>query len=572
MPIHSDNPLIRARAASARLWASCALGLVLLVPLSGARAAEIHSNGQGGGRWSEPTTWHGSEVPGPEDTVVIAMRDRVTFDRDDSKRISCRALHLDPESVLTFATGTQRLTLTVAGRIDAYGTIRIDGTSSDIGVREIRLVGEPADRRIRLREHAALLLYGSESRAAEMPNVRLVAGEPDTDETPEPAHLVADGKVMVDLHHSRIDQINIDLANLDNSGGSRERLNLIGNHFTGQSTLRLEACDTPVVRHNHFQADANRPPTTAIMAVESKLIQIQHNIIEGPYATAIRLDTDTNSTIAETRIIGVTERGVDLRHAIDTSLQRLRIDGDGAAEGVQVYRSDEGVLLEQVHVANAQRGYRFDRSRAQLTDCSARDLEVSEESGAGVAVDLSRAAVQLVNTPFEPDQIAIDPSGNPPNGAPYVQTMQYVIVRVTAGQWAPDARDGEAAVSHRDTGAEQTAELPAGLRVRLQTSEASGGVPENGADLNVRNSPVPVSRTGLTPMPRSQHALTVRSWHIDRTGEFRQAPFYDLIVEARAQDTSNSRKTLLTRRVEPRADWFRPEPNAPEPTIELSLP
>src|SRR5438067_915742 len=46
-----------------------ALASVLLAGAAGAK--EIHSNGLGGGRWSDTTTWRGGAVPGEEDDAVI---------------------------------------------------------------------------------------------------------------------------------------------------------------------------------------------------------------------------------------------------------------------------------------------------------------------------------------------------------------------------------------------------------------------------------------------------------------------------------------------------------------------
>ena len=51
------------------------LTLAVLALAHPAMAAEIHSNGRGGGKWDDPATWHSGVVPAADDTVVIAMRD-----------------------------------------------------------------------------------------------------------------------------------------------------------------------------------------------------------------------------------------------------------------------------------------------------------------------------------------------------------------------------------------------------------------------------------------------------------------------------------------------------------------
>src|SRR5215471_6089991 len=117
-----------------RVLASVLLVTALGLLTAGVRAAEIHSNGRGGGEWSDPATWRGKAAPGPDDDVVIARGDAVVFDRNDdhvkfsetgaalvgsaataigprtlgagavllagvSGKASCRQLHIDPKGV-----------------------------------------------------------------------------------------------------------------------------------------------------------------------------------------------------------------------------------------------------------------------------------------------------------------------------------------------------------------------------------------------------------------------------------------------------------------------------------------
>lgn len=600
MPTHNDiiKRVRRFAAVSAALAA-----LLLVAPLASAGGEEIHSNGRGGGLWSEPETWHGNRVPGPEDTVVIAMRDRVEFDRDDREEPTCGALYLDPEAVLTFREGRHRRTLSVAGPVESYGTIRVDGTGDRRGQYEIRLVAEGPSveqRTIHLRENAGLMLYGHEQHRGNQRNVRLIAGreiDPEADDETQieriPGRIVADGDVMFDVHHAHVHDVEIELANLDNSGGTRERLNIIGCYLTGHTTLRLENCDTPVVRNSHFHTDDDAEPYQAVRLVDNDLAQLTNNRFEGPYNRALHINPDNNSTIADTEIVGVTNRGMYLRSVTDTAIRNVRIDGEGASTGIWVQSSRGGALLERVRVRDVEQAFRFRHSRAQLSDCSAEGLRVEEEGDPGVALYLYRSSVRLINSPFDPDEIEINDGGSPPGDDPYLQTMQHVIVRVVPAEKADDA-DAEAELEQRAERAAQAGQagqsgqagqamsrrqhgmseldLPPGLQVRLQTAEESGGVPEGRADLNVRNSPVPVSRTtGLTPLPRSQRALAVQSWRYDRDAEFRQAPFYELIVEARTGE-DGAHETLVSRTIEPGVDWFRANPNAPEPTVEVRLP
>src|SRR4029434_10534167 len=63
-------------------------------------AAEVTTNGTGGGSWNDPTTWRGGAVPKGEDEVTIRKGDAVVFDRSDDGQALCAKLLSDPESAL----------------------------------------------------------------------------------------------------------------------------------------------------------------------------------------------------------------------------------------------------------------------------------------------------------------------------------------------------------------------------------------------------------------------------------------------------------------------------------------
>jgi hypothetical protein len=88
--------------------------------------------------------------------------------------------------------------------------------------------------------------------------------------------------------------------------------------------------------------------------------------------------------------------------------------------------------------------------------------------------------------------------------------------------------------------------------------------------MNVRNSPVPVSPAGWTPLPRSLRALIVRAWSVTGAGVVKEAPFYDL--EVTTSDTAGVARVVKTQVVEPKADWVRLDPQAAQATVEVSLP
>src|SRR5207248_1848768 len=111
-------------------------------------AAEIASNGFGGGAWSDPASWRGKKVPGPDDDIIIQKNDVVVFDRGDTGKPTCRKLQIDPRGGLTFKTGAGKLVLAVTEPIETYGAIRLDGTKSASDEFELRLIGDAAGKRL----------------------------------------------------------------------------------------------------------------------------------------------------------------------------------------------------------------------------------------------------------------------------------------------------------------------------------------------------------------------------------------------------------------------------------------
>ncbi len=542
VPIHSK------RCCSAALRVSWIVAAFVGLATTAWGSVEIHSNGSGGGRWSEPSTWHGGQVPGSTDTVVIAMRDQVEFDVDDSDRDSCAALFLDPEALLSFRPGRDSRTLSVGGAIESYGTIRIDATGDRRARYTLRLTAAEADqRRIILREHASLLVYGHDALADE-PNVAIVAE--DT------AILSANRRVMLDLHYARIHNLQLNLVNLDNSGGANERLNIIGNQFNGSSSLHLEQCDSPMLRGNRFAHGSSPPPMLAVSLDKCALVQLVDTMITGSYRTAVRVTNDTSSNLVDLRIGGARNTGLIIRGSTDTSLRTIRLDGANGTDGMVIHHSK--CILENVSVTGFRTGFGLRQSRVQMADSSFVGGTAEDDGDAMmVALRLNASHVRLINSTIRPEEIHIVGNERPPDGDGYAEALQYLVVQAIP---AGGRRGGEWDVQ----------DLPRGLRVRVQTSADSGGVPAGRADPNVRNSPMPFSSRGLTALASSRRAITVRSWRYDRSGELHQAPFYDLVVEAPQQD--GTYKTLVEKVIEPTGDWFRADLNSAVPTVEVTLP
>jgi hypothetical protein len=499
-------------------------------------AAEIHSNGEGGGPWTAASTWHGGRVPSTADVAVVAMRDTVVFDGAEAEGLSCRALYIDPEGAFTFKAGDQRLALTVAGPVESYGAIRIDATESPRAVMELRLGGPaPADRVLRLMKGASFLAYGTEGMATGARNVRVSAVSPADGSTRLPVVLIAGEETMVDIHFSRLADVVIEASGLDNTGArSRERLNILGNQFTGLARVSLTACDTPTIRNNRFQSSRTPLEEPAIAVNLCKLAEIRGNRIEGSgYTHGVRALSDVDASIAENVIsdcgIGVAAQGNNVMikdDFISGASTGLRLDGAVA-------------VVENVAIEKAAAPLHLSKSSAQLTS-----LRVGEGPADAPLLALESSAVTLLNANIGADRIRT--SGPAPAGG-WVESMQYLIVKVSG-------------------------KLPAATEVAVRTAAVSGGVPVGKADLNVRNSPAFLSAEGLTPLPSSLKPLIVRSWRIGADGKKVNAPFYDLTLSSRPTAAGEQPKMLKTQVIEPTDAWFRAEPNKTEATVEVTLP
>jgi hypothetical protein len=64
--------------------------------------------------------------------------------------------------------------------------------------------------------------------------------------------------------------------------------------------------------------------------------------------------------------------------------------------------------------------------------------------------------------------------------------------------------------------------------------------------------------------------VIVRAWSVTGAGVVKDSPFYDLDVTA--ADPTGSVRVVSTQVVEPKTDWIRPDPQAAQATVEVSLP
>jgi len=529
------------------------MGLIIgcMVIAAVARGEEIHSNGTGGGNWSDAETWHGGKVPAADDVAVIAMRDSVVFDGNDAGRTTCKQLYLDPESVLSFKAGEAKCTFTVAGLVESYGTIKIDASEAIKGAVEFRLAGPTDDERtIRLMPNGALLVYGNKELPAEGRNITFTtpqpqtpaAGTPEAPALPAPPHvlgkILADSDVMLDLQYARLIDVGMEVRSIDNTGAkANQRLNVIGNSFNGICRMYLATCDTPAVRGNRFDCGKLSVGQPAILLDSCKLGEVKGNRVSGAgYAVGIQIQNDVDSTAIDNVIDGCA-RGLHW-HGRTAMMKGNKITN--CAIGLSGHTATG--VVEDTTIDGSKVYFEFYYSTMQFTNC-----HIGEVAKDGCALSLNQqAGVTLLNCNIPDDKIKLD--AVPPPVMPWVASMQFLQVKVSG-------------------------RYPEGSVVEVKTADVSGGaaaVAGGKTDLNVRNSPAHLNEQGLTAPPRAQTPLVVAGWSIGADKKTIPAPYYDVSVIGPG-DGKTPGKLLKSVRVAPTDKW-QCDPTNPAPTLEVTVP
>lgn len=527
---------------------------MLLFVANGVPAAEITSNGKGGGDWSNAATWLGQKVPGPDDDAVIQKGDIIHFDRDDDGKVSCRKLLIDPRGAFRLKSGMGKVTCCLAGAIESRGLIQLDGTKSASDLLELRLVGAERDKRyLQLLKGAALVVRGRADLPEGRRNVALTSPKL-ADQKEEMEAVVADGRLkngriqggaggaVMDLHRADLVNIFFWVEDLDNTGSrANEQLNFVENRFSGRSRLWFQRCDTPVVRKNSFEYPGAKwaENVSAILVSECPLAEIRDNTIRGfHYAVhtphpvdytiagntvekcgvAIHLGYGKNNSVYK-NVVRDCERGFDLYHTQMATLEDNRVDGAKIAVR-SLNATVQIVSLEVSNLAKDGLGLLYDAD----TDGTCR------------------GNVVLFNCNIRPDTIKFT---KPP-------TLTDKSMPVTAFHCL--------VVAAKDA--------PAGATVDVRTVNP---MPAAGAaDPNVRNSPALLAK-GLTPPPgqagtsRDVLPLIVKAWAIDPAGKMLPPPEYEVRV------LGPDGKLLKSIKVKPEDSWFRAKPDDPTPTVEVSL-
>ena len=512
-----------------------------LLLATGAHAKEIHSNGLGGGRWSDVATWRGGAVPGAEDDAVIAARDTVLFDRDDADKPTCKALILDPNSNFAFQGGLGKRTLTVNGIVEIHGSLKMhaQGATDDMAIHLCSTFA--AERAIKVERGGALMVAGRPAFSEAKRNARISITAPMEGKVVPAGELTAGNRTMIDLQNAQLDHIAVTVTGIDNTGAKpNERCNFTGNLFNGHSRLAVGSCDTPVIARNTF--DARKVPLVrpAALAVSScPIADIRENRVLGPFAIGISITSSEGS--ASGNYVENCPQGI-VWHT-----------GPAMLKGNSVHKCQTGLALrtvtgsaEDTTIDDCELPLHTAAANVQLTTVAITNPPKDSEW-----MTMTASAVQLLNCNLTPERIKSTRDKTLPRivreaDVP-VQALSFLVVQLKG-------------------------DVPRGAMVRIVTTKPTTPLAPGAQDPNVRNSPAVVRADGSTPLPGTLIPLIVKTWAMDEDGNAGPIPVYTLTILAPAGEAGAAPKILKSVPLKPDEKWFRAKPNDPVPTLEVTLP
>ncbi len=525
-----------------------------------AEVKEIHSNGVGGGPWSDPMTWKGGVVPTGKDDVTITAGDQVVFDKDHTGSVTCGNMYIDPRSVLSFKNEQGSKVMCVGGAIESYGAIRMgagasrsdpDAKGDPREIHQLLLVGPTADKRIiKLMQNGSILVYGARALAENQKrNVLIGVAPPAAGAAVIPGQIIGAKSNMIDLQRAQVDSIAVTGTSIDNTGSkANERFNITSCTFTGLARVLISACDTAVISNNDFfPGEGVSTGMPAITVSSCALVDIKGNVIKGLYNHGIQGSSQPDSTVMNNTISDTASAGI-YWHGSNAIIKKNTIINCPIG---MILPSMTGVVEEST-IKGAKEGMNITNTRVQVTNVTFADL-VKE---GGKAISISSAFGLFLNCNLKPEQMSVW-GGNP--DVP-VQTREYLVVRVF---WAGQ-KEGKPAPG---SGGKD-------LWVEVETNKPKEPLKPGQMDLNVIGSPARVNpANGLTPVPDSADTLVVNAWGMSKAAKTIDPLEYKIRVGV-APDDPNSTDTMKVLKelvVKPQADWFRPMPDNGKPTVEVEL-
>lgn len=500
-----------------------------------ATAAEITTNGLGGGAWSEAATWRGGAVPKAEDEVTIRKGDAVVFDRNDDGKTTCAKLFIDPKGALRFKTKAGKIVFTTPGQIESFGQLKLDGTASADDVHELRLTGKTVeDRAIKFEKGGALLVAGKANLPGGKRNVFITALDPDPKAT-EPWSQIDVKSGMLDVQRAELHHIKLRGVDIDNTGTKPgERCNIIANRFLGRCNVLLENCDTPHANENAFEYPGDPWQQPAALYLNGcPLAEVKNNSVKGyfyyAYSFYVCTDCVVMGNTSEKCYVGI--------YCVGTAMFKGNTFKDASC-GYTV-TSMSGTIEDDVFERTAL-GVHLAGATIQMTNPVMKDPPKEYR-----LIEFSAGEVTLINCDIGPELISLPKTlPMPMTDKPLVTSMQFLVLKVNG-------------------------EVPEDSVVDIRTINPNPPIAPGAADLNIRNAPAPLVG-GKTPLPLSLSPIALKGWVIEKDGKTTPAPEYNVRVLAPAEPGKDA-KILKTVKVRPVGKWRRPTPQDATPTLEIDL-
>ncbi len=386
-------------------------------------------------------------------------------------------LAIDPRGKLTFKTGGRHV-LSVAGKVESYGTIQLNARASREAYQALRLVAEKAeDRVLKLEENGALLVHGYQTSSPETRNAVIAAGtleakteqadsadqsaakdgeaekkkdaadNADSEEASKPltGRISAQAKVMVDVQYAQFIGLDLSAEDIDNTGYvANERLNLAHSLFSEGASISAKKCDTPTFTNNRFVYDGKTSaPGTAINLADCKLPQVRNNHIEN-YNMGVLVDSSTDANI-QGNVFAACDTGFYSRYrnviVHDCEFRKCGV-------GIAMWKGDgifEHCIIRDPKVAATNISATY--------GVSFRDVHVVEAGEKIPHVSFRNSTIETLNCNFTKDTTKLELGAEK---APWIKSWYYLVVQVK-GKVPAGAQ-----VMVRTVGAD----LPAGRKTR----------------------------------------------------------------------------------------------------------